>query len=79
MTQKPNLQLAQDPAEIRAAVASVEAAIEDIREGRMVILVDDADREKRHDWLRRTVEMYGWRLHAFVLMPNHDQRFVEAP
>ena len=23
---------------------------------------DDADREKRLDWLRRTVETYGWRL-----------------
>jgi REP element-mobilizing transposase RayT len=40
---------------------------------------DDADREKRLDWLRRTVETYGWRLHAFVLMKNHDHLFVETP
>jgi len=40
---------------------------------------DDADREKRLDGLRRTVEVYGWRLHAFVLMPNHDHLFVEPP
>jgi len=40
---------------------------------------DDADRRKRLDWLRRTVEVYGWRLHAFVLMTNHDHLFVETP
>ncbi len=33
------------------------------------IVRDDADRQKRLDWLRRTVEAYGWRLHAFVLAP----------
>jgi len=49
MTQTPTLKLAQDPEEIRAAIASVEAAIEDIRAGRMVILVDDADRENEGD------------------------------
>ena len=31
------------------------------------------------DWLRRTVETYRWRLHAFVLMTNHDHLFVETP
>ncbi|MGH7335960.1 MAG: bifunctional 3,4-dihydroxy-2-butanone-4-phosphate synthase/GTP cyclohydrolase II [Myxococcota bacterium] len=49
MTQKPKLQLAQNPDEIRAAIASVEAAIEDIRAGKIVILVDDADRENEGD------------------------------
>jgi REP element-mobilizing transposase RayT len=39
---------------------------------RQAIVRDDADREKRLDWLRRTVETYGWRLHAFVLMRNHE-------
>jgi len=43
------------------------------------IVRDDAEREKRLDWLRRTVEVYGWRLHAFVLMSNHDHLFVETP
>jgi putative transposase len=43
------------------------------------IVRDDADRRKRLDWLRRTVETYGWRLHAFVLMNNHDHLFVETP
>jgi REP element-mobilizing transposase RayT len=43
------------------------------------IVRDDADRAKRIDWLRRTVETYGWHLHAFVLMTNHDHLFVETP
>ena len=43
------------------------------------IVDDDADRRNRVDWLRRTVETYGWRLHAFVLMTNHDHLFVETP
>jgi len=46
---------------------------------RKAIVRDDADRKKRLDWLRRTVETYGWRLHAFVLMNNHDHLFVETP
>jgi len=43
------------------------------------IVRDDMDRQKRLDWLRRTVETYGWRLHAFVLMTHHDHLFVETP
>jgi 3,4-dihydroxy 2-butanone 4-phosphate synthase/GTP cyclohydrolase II len=35
--------------DIREAIASVEAAISDIRAGKMVILVDDADRENEGD------------------------------
>ena len=46
---------------------------------RQDIVLDDADRDKRLDWLRRTVEIYGWRLLAFVLMRNHDHLFVETP
>jgi len=46
---------------------------------RQDIVRDDADREKWLDWLRRTVETYGWRLHAFALMRNHDHLFVETP
>jgi 3,4-dihydroxy 2-butanone 4-phosphate synthase / GTP cyclohydrolase II len=49
MSQKPVLQLAQNPEEIRAAIASVEAAVADIRAGKLVILVDDADRENEGD------------------------------
>ena len=43
------------------------------------IVGDDADCEKWVDGLRRTVETYGWRLHAFVLMTNHCHLFVETP
>ena len=46
---------------------------------RRAIVRDDADRRKRLDWLRRTVETCGWRLDAFVLMNNHDHFFVETP
>jgi REP element-mobilizing transposase RayT len=46
---------------------------------RRPIVRDDVDRRKRLDWLRRTVETYDWRLHAFVLMANHDHLFVETP
>jgi 3,4-dihydroxy 2-butanone 4-phosphate synthase/GTP cyclohydrolase II len=45
----PKLKLAQTAEEIAAATASVEAAIEDIRAGKIVILVDDADRENEGD------------------------------
>ena len=40
---------------------------------------DDTDRRKRLDWLRRTVETYGWRLHGFALMGNHEHLFVQTP
>jgi hypothetical protein len=46
---------------------------------RKPIVCDDADREKRLDWLWRTVEICGWRLHAFVLVRNHEDLFVEMP
>jgi REP element-mobilizing transposase RayT len=43
------------------------------------IVRDDRDREERLYWLQRTVEVYGWRLHAFALMRNHEYLFVETP
>ncbi len=46
---------------------------------RQDIVRDEADREERLDWLMRTVVTYGWRLHAFVLMTNHEHLFVETP
>ena len=46
---------------------------------RRAIVRDDLDRERRLDWLRRTVEMFEWRLHAFVLLDSHDHLFVETP
>ena len=47
--------------------------------GRQRIVLDDGDRLRRLDWLRRTVETYRWRLHAFALMNNHEHLFVETP
>ena len=46
---------------------------------RRAIVRDDVDRQRRLDWLQRTVETYGWRLHAFALMTNHDHLFLETP
>jgi 3,4-dihydroxy 2-butanone 4-phosphate synthase/GTP cyclohydrolase II len=49
MKNAPRLRIQRNGDDIRAAVASVEAALEDIRAGKMVILVDDADRENEGD------------------------------
>ena len=43
------------------------------------IVRDDRDREQPLHWLARTVDEHGWRLHAFVLMTNHEHLFVETP
>jgi 3,4-dihydroxy 2-butanone 4-phosphate synthase/GTP cyclohydrolase II len=45
----PKLRLEFNQEEIQKAIASVEAAIADMRAGKMVILVDDADRENEGD------------------------------
>ena len=46
---RPKLRVEPNQEDIRKAIASVEAAIADIRSGKMVILVDDADRENEGD------------------------------
>ena len=46
---------------------------------RRAIVRDDADRQRRLDWLQRAVQTYGWRLHAFALMTNHEHLFLETP
>jgi putative transposase len=46
---------------------------------RRAIVRDDVDRQRRLDWLERTIQTYGWRLHSFVLMTNHEHLFVETP
>ncbi len=46
---------------------------------RRAIVRDDRDRRTWLDWVRRTVETYDLRLHAFVLMTNHYHLFVETP
>ncbi len=50
MTRMPRqLHAPRTPAEIHTAIASVEAALEDIRAGKLVILTDDEDRENEGD------------------------------
>jgi 3,4-dihydroxy 2-butanone 4-phosphate synthase/GTP cyclohydrolase II len=49
MKNAPRLRIQRSGDDVRAAIASVEAALEDIRAGKMVILVDDADRENEGD------------------------------
>jgi len=46
---------------------------------RRPIVRDDADRQRRFDSLQRTVETCDWRLHAFVLLTNHEHLFLETP
>jgi len=40
---------------------------------------DDADRREFLAVLGRTVSVYGWRLHGYVLMGNHYHLLVETP
>ena len=40
---------------------------------------DDVDRREFLSVLARTVTVYGWRLHAWVLMGNHYHLLVETP
>ena len=46
---------------------------------RQAIVRDDLDFKKRIDWYQRTVEIYGWQLHAFAVMNNHDHLFFDTP
>lgn len=47
-------------------------------EGR-AIFRDVRDHDRRLEWLARTVRTYGWVVHAFVHMTNHDHLFIETP
>jgi REP element-mobilizing transposase RayT len=46
---------------------------------RRPIIRDDVDRVARLDWLEKTVKQYGWLLHAFMLMTNHEHLFITTP
>ena len=48
-------------------------------DNRRAIVRDDRDRERRLEWLERSVIQHGWRLHAFCLMTNHEHLFVQTP
>ena len=46
---------------------------------RREVFRDDGDRERFLSILGRTVSLFRWRLHAFVLMGNHYHLLVETP
>mgnify|MGYP000082091814 CR=1 FL=1 len=46
---------------------------------RQALFRDDADCERRLVWLKEAVMRFGWKLHAFCLMGNHDHLFVQTP
>src|SRR5712692_7942277 len=46
---------------------------------RQRIFSDDVDRECFVSLLGRTVDLFRWRLHAFVLMGNHYHLVLETP
>jgi REP element-mobilizing transposase RayT len=46
---------------------------------RQVIFRDELDYRRRMRALRRAVETFDLRVHAFALMPNHDHIFMETP
>ncbi len=42
-----------------------------------LIYVDDLDREAFRRFLEQTVEMFGWKVHAWCLMGTHYHLLVE--
>ena len=45
---------------------------------RKAIFRDDIDREKFLELIGRAVEQFGIRVHAYVLMDNHDHLLIET-
>lgn len=43
------------------------------------VFLDDADRRLYMSLLQRTVDRYGWLLHAYCLMDNHVHIVIETP
>src|SRR5687768_10187557 len=46
---------------------------------RQAIFRDDQDRKRFLAWIEESAETYHWRVHAYVLMPNHYHLLVETP
>jgi len=46
---------------------------------RKAIFVDDADRRRFLELLEESIQRFGWRLHAYVLMGNHYHLLVQTP
>lgn len=46
---------------------------------RQAIFRDDRDRQRFLSWIEESVELYGWFVHGYVLMPNHYHLLVQTP
>jgi len=46
---------------------------------RKSIFLDNKDKEIFLDLLSFVIERFGWRCHAYVLMPNHYHFLIETP
>jgi putative transposase len=46
---------------------------------RQLLFVDRRDRLRYLDFFAEVVTQYGWRLHAYCLMPNHVHLLIQTP
>ena len=73
---KPSLQNESDPTPPRRAVDSIESAIRDIRYGKLIIVVDDEDRENEGDFLMAAEKVTP---EAVNLMAKHGRGLICVP
>src|ERR1700719_1432320 len=62
--------------EMRADFATVEEAVEEIRQGRMIVLVDDEDRENEGDLAMAAEKITP---EAINFMPKHARGLIGLP
>ena len=46
---------------------------------RQAIFRDNFDRKRFLSWLEESTDLFGWHIHAYVLMPNHYHLLVQTP
>ena len=64
-----------EPSDVETPFATIEEAVEDIRAGRMVIVVDDADRENEGDFIMAAEKVTP---EAINFMVTHGARHRSA-
>ena len=64
---------------IRVEFEGVVYQVMDRSDRREAIFKDDADRRRLLETLGEACARTGWRVHAFVLMGNHDHQMIETP
>jgi len=64
---------------IRVEFEGVVYHVLDRGDRREAIFKDDADRRRLLETLGEACARTGWRVHAFVLMGNHDHQMIETP